>query len=340
MRRRRTTGVIGIVVSFALCTALPVGSAVAAEPEPLPNGFTAKVVARSGERISGSIEASGYDLGIYVGPGVRNVEIVGAKVTGARDEGIMVQDTSAVVIRDTVVEGNAVEPHPGLEELKGIALVGTEDVLLSNNVVQYNDHGGIGVYDDGPNSPFAPHAIDARPVPGEGNVIVDNLVKDNLNDCGIVLSAKNPGGGVAHNLIIRNEVVGYDPATGNTVPGVGGIIVAGGAFGPVSVTDNVIAHNIVTGGFIPGISLHAFGPGTIEDTGLIGNVLSSNGAGAVSEQTTGIEIFAVPGVGTIAGTQVLHQRIANDHFGVFHLGDTETHLAALLTSDVTVPVFP
>ena len=323
----KRAAILGSALGLALAAAIPVASASATTT--LPNGFSAKVVATSGETITGAIDATGYDLGIYVGPGVHGVRIERATVTGANDEGIFVQDASDVVIENSTVENNAVAPASGLSEVKGIALAGTRNVLVKDNTVESNDHGGIGVYDDGPNSPFAPDAIDTVPVPGVGNVVMGNLVKDNLADCGIVLSAKNPGGGVAHNVITRNTVVG----------GVGGIIVAGGAFGRVDVTGNVVTRNVVTGGFIPGISLHAFGPGVIAGTMLIGNVLSDNGNGAVSEETTGIEIAAGYG-GTIAGTQVLGDSVTGDHYGVFHVGDTGTHIAALTTTGVTTPVGP
>ena len=117
-------------------------------------------------------------------------------------------------------------------------------------------------------------------------------------------------------------------------------MVAGGAFGPVKVTNNVVLKNVVTGGFLPGISLHAFGPGVISGTQLIGNVLSHNGAWEISKQTTGVEIFAVPNVGTIARTQILKDSVSDDYYGVFHTGDTGTHIANLTTNGVTVPVFP
>ncbi len=329
---------LGAGVSLALAAALAI-PLVAFAATVLPNGFTAKVVAHSDQRISGSIDATGYDLGIYIGPGVHNVAVVGATVSGANDEGILVQDASDVVIRDSTVTGNAIDPASGLSEIKGIALVGTAHAVVRDNTVESNDHGGIGIYDDGPNSPFAPTAIDGHPVAGIGNVIAGNVVKDNLNDCGIVLAAKNPGGGVVDNVIARNTVTGFDPAVHDFVPGVGGIIVAGGAFGPVRVTDNVVSDNVVTGGFIPGISLHAFGPGVISGTQVTRNVLSDNGAGEVSLHTTGIEIFAAPHVGTIVGTQVLNERVMGDYFGVFHLGDTGTHIVRL-TTNATVPVFP
>lgn len=316
-----------IILVLAIGVALSAGTAYAAST--LPNGLTAKIVAVSGQTISGNIDATGYDVGIYVGPGVHDVRIVGATVSGANDEGILVQDTSDVLIKSSTITGNAVNPF-SIEEVKGIALVGTTNIVVHNNTVQANHYGGIGVYDDGPNHPWSPNAISA-PRASTGNLISANRVIDNgIYHCGIVVSAKNPGGGVSNNVVTRNTISG----------GLGGIIVAGGGFGPVSLTDNVVSHNVITNNLIPGISLHAFGPGVITGTQLIGNVLSYNGAGEVSKETTGIEIFAIPGVGTISKTQVLQETVTGDYYGVYHLGDTGTHVSQLTTAGATVAVGP
>lgn len=329
---------VGVSLSLGLGLLVTGGWVQAATP--LPNGFTAKVIAYSGETIGGNVNATGYDVGIYIGPGVHDVTVQDATVTGANDEGILVQDASGIVIKDSIVKDNAVAPYVGLSEVKGIALVGTSHVLVTRNTVLHNDHGGIGLYDDGPNSPFAPTAIDLTAVAGVGNVVTDNVVRDNLNDCGIVVSAKNPGGGLYDNVVADNTVLGFDAAAGDFVPGVGGIIVAGGAFGPVQLVNNMVVDNTVIGGFIPGISLHAFGPGVITGTMVIGNVLSDNGAGAASHQPTGLEIAAIPHVGVIAGTQILHTTVASDYYGVFHTGDSGTHIAELSTVAVTDPIYP
>jgi len=335
---KKSIGLALLVVTLGLGAAIPVGAAFASST--LPNGFTAKIIATSGQHISGTIDATGCDLGIYIGPGVTSVRVTGAVVENANDEGILVQDTSNIVILGATVEGNAVNIATGLSEVKGIVLAGTTNVLVQGNVVKDNLHGGISVLDDGHNSPFAPKSIDAAPVPGSGNVIKANFIADNQGDCGIVVSAKNPGGGVSNNVVSENTVIVFNAAAGDFFPGVGGIVVAGGAFGPVNVTNNVIRNNTVTGGFLPGISLHAFGPGVITGTQLIGNDLSNNGVGELSKKTTGIEIFAVPHVGTISGTRVQFDIVNNDYYGVWHVGDSAINIAKLSTSGVAVPVFP
>ena len=319
---------------------------------------SAKIVAHSGQTISGLVDATGYDIGIYIGPGIRNVTVKGATVSGAHDEGILVQDTSDIVIKDSTISNNGLtgshaDPSSGnLTEDKAIVLAGTTDCRVENNVVTGNGHGGISVLDDGTNHPFALNTVANTPIPGTENVITGNSIVDNQGDCGIVVAAKNPGVGASHhgdsgkkagdgvndNTISNNRVIS-DPVEGP--PYVGGIVVAGGVgqTSEVHVTNNKILNNVVVGGVIPGISIHVFGPGVITGTQLIGNVLSNNGAGEISGDTTGIEIFAVPG-GVIKGTQVQSDTVISDYYGVWHNGDSGTIISGLLPYAVTTPTFP
>lgn len=328
----------GALVAGA-ATSLVAGSVVLAAPSAfaagtLPNGFTAAVVARPGQTISGVIDASGYDLGVYIGPGVHGVRVQNARITGANDEGILVQDARDVLIRDNTVEGNAVNRYPGLEELKAIALAGTRNVLVTGNRVVGNGDGGIGVYDDGPNEQTnVPHAIDDSPVAGVGNVVTGNVITDNRNGCGIVVSGKNPGGGVTGSVVSFNTVYSDPTPAGQAEPFTGGIVVAGGEFGAVDVVRTVVLHNTVTGGENPGIALHSGQGASISGTSLIDNVLTRNGA---STGQHGIEIAGFPGATT--GTQVAHDTVIDDAVGVFHIGDVGTTIVALRTSGVPAPV--
>ena len=332
---KRGALVAATAASLIAGSALAAPSALAAGT--LPNGFTAKVVAHSGQTIRGAINAAGYDLGIYIGPGVHDVTVLGARVTGANDQGILVQDAHDVWIRDSTVENNAMHRAAGLAEVKAITIAGSRRVVAVGNTVKGNGDGGIGLYDDGPNSPqtIAPVAIDERAIPGLDNVVSGNTIEDNLNGCGIVVSGKNPGGGVRDNLVSFNTVRGFDPATGDTTPGVGGIVVAGGEFGAVDVVHTVVFHNAVTGGFIPGISLHAGPLAHLTGTWLVDNTLTRNGG---TPNSRGVEIAGAPGATT--GTQVLHERVTDDYYGVFHVGDTGTRIVGLQTSRVTQPVGP
>lgn len=298
----------------------------------LANGLTAKVVATAGQTIHWKIDATGCDVGIYIGPTANQVNVQGATVSGANAEGILVQNAANVTIMGSTVSGNGVAPPNGVTELKAITLIGTKNVRVAGNTVKGNFHGGIRISDDGPTSVSAPIAINSTPIAGTGNQLVGNRVESDT-DCGIVVAAVNPGGGLDNNTVSGNSVSGD----------VSGIVVAGGGYGAVTVTNTLVSGNSVTGGGaegIPGISLHAFGPGTISGTRITGNKLFKNGVGEVSTQTTGIEIFAIPGVGTISGTQMTGNSVKDDFFGVFHVGDTGTTIVGLSTSGVTVPVAP
>lgn len=80
----------GIVVSASALSAL-ISSAVFAAPgamaagqTTLANGFTAAVIAHSGQTICGLIDATGYAPGNYIGPGVHGVTVSGATVRGGQ----------------------------------------------------------------------------------------------------------------------------------------------------------------------------------------------------------------------------------------------------------------
>jgi hypothetical protein len=101
-----------------------------------------------------------------------------------------------------------------------------------------------------------------------------------------------------------------------------------------------VLNNTVTGGYIAGIGMHSSGGGALTGTQIIGNHFSANGGQEVVDNApvgTGVEIL---GTGNISRTQVLHNAVSNDYYGVFHVGDVATHVAQLTTHGVTVPVAP
>jgi parallel beta-helix repeat protein len=150
---KKTIAMIGAVVILSTVIAL-VAFPLGASATTLPNGLTAKIVATSRQKISDTIDATGYDIGIYIGPGVHDVMVTEATVTGANDEGILVQDASNIVIKNSTISNNAIDAHDGLSEDKAIVLAGTTNVLVKNNTIEDNMRGGIALVDDGPNHPL------------------------------------------------------------------------------------------------------------------------------------------------------------------------------------------
>lgn len=311
-------------------------------------GLTAAVIATTGQVITGTVNAIGFDIGVYVGPGITGVVIKKAIITGANDHGILILDTSDIVVKDSVISGNGVSRHSGIPEDKAINLVGTTDVLVKDNTVSFNlADGGISVTDDGPINPAALPLHPGSPNPAKGNVITGNTVKDNNGGCGIVVAAYNTGEGVADNVVKDNTVIGNSPPYATFPPYIGGIVVAADA--PFTTAkNNLVIRNTVEGGWIPGIIVHSNALGDfVTGTKIIHNKLDSNGffPGSTNDATkpTGINIVAEVSGGSnpsvLTNTLVIWNTVTNDYYGVWHLHDTNT-LIIHLQGSAAVPIAP
>lgn len=323
------------MVSAASC--LPAGS----------TGLTARVVATNGQSVTGMVDATGCDIGVYVGPGVTDVSIAGAIVSGAHDHGIMIQDTSGITVEDSIVTANGANHHTGCEppkvmtdcinEDKALQLVGTSNVVVKHNwVTQNTADGGIGVFDDGPIPVGALQPTSSTPVASVGNQVVDNTVFGNLNGCGIVVAAYNPGGGVSQNVIEHNTVTGQ---VGVFPPAVGGIVVA--ADSPhTSATDNIVAFNTINGTFLSGVIVHSNTPGdVVSGTSVLENTISNTGWGKAvgpSDGTAGVLVMGE--VEPVTGTAVLLNRISNETYGVWLKNTAGWFIYTVGGSNVTTPV--
>ena len=271
------------------------------------------LVSQSSQPSSTTVDATGKPAGIVViGSGATGTVIQGFTVENANNEGIYVQDSSNVIVENNVVNHNVLNVTKGLGEIKGIQLTGTSDSTVAGNTVIDNLYGGIGITDDGPinpswNSTAVPGAgIPAGSAnPGNGNTISGNTVARNRpNHCAIVVSAYNPGEGVANNIVSNNLVVDNQngiivaadtpntSATNNTVisnnilnNGEGGVIIHSNAPGDV-VTGNAIINNVFTAnGFAPnlvGIVMGGEGPVAVQSSTITGNTFQN--------EVTGIQI--------------------------------------------------
>ena len=307
-------------------------------------GLTAALLAISGEKISGWVNATGCDVGIYVGPGVTNVHIVGAVVKYANDHGIFVQDTTGVTIRSSTIAHNGIASHkcgshPCIVEDKAVELVGTTGVVVQGNVISHNvADGGIGVSDDGAIDPGAP--APGTPMVSSGNVIRNNLIVDDAFGCGIVLAAYNAGSGVTGNLVRGNLVTGSAPGTG---PFVGGIVVAADAPG-TWVWENVIQGNQIYRSVIPGIVVHSNTPGDrVWNNTLISNTMTYNGFQSPPNDPTspnGIEVVAEAhpdeaNPPMLTNTTLKGNTVYHDTIGVWLCDETNTKIVDL---DGKVPI--
>ncbi|MDN5797135.1 MAG: right-handed parallel beta-helix repeat-containing protein [Intrasporangium sp.] len=316
--------------------AMSAGAAVAAPmcSQAGDSGFTAAVVATSGQRIVGRrVNATGCDVGIYVGPGAKHVRISRVRVTGAKDAGILVQDTSHVTITRSVVTGNGfASPGELLPEAFAISLFGVSDSRVSGNTVYNNGRGGIGLMDYGPFDPgqLVTHQPDPKtaPVPSDNDVVSRNRLWANYNGCAIVLAPFNVGNHMSNDVVTRNTVRGV--GANRHGADVGGIVAQ--TNGPASTVSNIrISRNRVTGSAEAGVIVHAAAPNSkTVNVSVTGNRLSGDnwakGAGphpSQPTQLTGVVVDSLlegPNGARAIDTVVARNRITDEFYGVWSRG--------------------
>jgi len=316
----------GLTLGSGLLVVPAAGAVTACEPAG-DTGLTAKVVAQTGDVISGSIDATGCDLGVYAGPGTYGITVNGATVSNANDHGILFQDVSSSIIENSTVSNNGLAPSDNLSENKGLQLVGTFNVMVRNNTVTGNmADGGIAINDDGPIDPGAPN-------PGylhaaTHNTIEGNLVTNNSGGCGIVLAAYNPGAGVNSNVVVGNQVT-----NNQSVP----VVVAADSPNTMA-SQNSIVNNIITNNAGPGVVVHSNAPGdVVTRTTIFGNTISGNASlgPATDLQDTGIAIRGE--VEPVTRTFIVLNTITNEYFGIFsHNAQHSLNLEGRL-NQATVP---
>ncbi len=265
-------------------------------------GLRAEIIAAPGQHITGTVDASNCDIGVYIGPGVKNVTIDGATITGAIYHGILAQDTSNVTIQNSTVSNNAQQGESqDFPETKAIQLDGTSSSVIQNNIVENNGGGGIAVLDDGPLSPGTPNP--GQLLPGNNNRILNNQVMYNYNGCGIVVAAYNPGGGVNNNVVSGNTV-GYNPA---------GIVIAADEPNTI-VTGNRVSFNIVYGSPYADVVVHSNEAGDI----VTNTMIYFNQIGSSESEGPGLGIIVgaeVPNA-AVLNTVIMENQITNEQIGI------------------------
>jgi parallel beta-helix repeat protein len=328
-------GLISLLLLVMVSIPLP-GLAMAAPAG--STGLSAYIVATKNQVITGPINAAGYQIGVYVGPGVTGVVIKNAMIFGASDHGILIQDTSGIVVKNNEITGNGFTPTAGVASGKAVVLSGTKLCLIQNNNVHNNLGGGIEVTDDGPVSPAALNPGLSRS--GVGNVITGNTITDNLVACGIVVSAWNPGEGVSGNLVIGNKVI----ITRYDGPYLGAIVIAAD-MPSTMVKDTLVSGNTITGGLLPGIIVHSNAPGDVVSGTVISfNTISNNGAFPPADPNdaqlpTGINIVAEAPSAVLTNSWILWNTVKNDYYGVWHVNDVNTKIIHL-SGNSNFPIAP
>ena len=257
-----------------------------------------------------TIDASGKDNGILIGPGASGSRVGWFRVVHAVGEGILATQVDGVWLLFNHVEHNdqgVTTPNTYFEcqaqgEIPGDCGEGLHLQATTNSFAVGNDvsdnAGGILVSDD----MAASH----------GNLVAFNKVEDNKPDCGITVPAHNPTAGVYDNTFAANWV------TGN---GEGGVLIAAGVPGSAA-HDNRVLHNYLAGNGFAGVTLHAHAPGQNLDNNVIeGNIIKTNNVGGDDDagvfDTTGVLIFSGDPSVTVNGTVIRSNVIQDNHFGIW-----------------------
>lgn len=295
------------------------------------------------------INAKGQPNGIYIDgldhPGMSGVLITGLTVTNANFEGILVTNSSYLVISQNHVTGNnqsldvaagtcpgvpVFETNEGQDCGEGIHLMGVDHATVAQNESDLNS-GGILLTDE------TGHNHD--------NVVAGNNVHDNPFACGITMASHPPSPDAASKLpygVFNNTITGNTSENnGFGTPGAGagvGIFAAGP--GNQSFGNKVIG-NVLRNNGLPGVTVHnhAAPPGApgidLNDTVIVGNTISGNAADTADAATpgsTGINIYSLA---PVHGTIIAGNTIENEADAVVinTQGSIEVHLNNLLGSD-------
>jgi hypothetical protein len=333
-----------LTATTALVGAVSAGPAQAAEkctPNVGNTGLSAAVVAHAHQRIAHrTIDATGCDIGIFVGQNVSHVAIDSVTVSHANFQGILAQKTSHVTIEDSTVTDNGfntLDPsapalpsgvHSFVGQSFAISLFGVSYSTVKDNKVYNNGRGGIGLMDNGPNDPGARTQDASAPlVPSSHDTITGNSTWANYNGCGIVAATQNLDGRLSDLTIAENSIRGTGMSQEG--PDIGGIVTAADLPGS-SVTDVQVRNNTVKKSFEGGIIVNseAFNSFT-KDVRVTGNTVEGNNTGDLeAPQTAGVIVFANPGASVPPtneapeniGTTVAHNVITQQFYGICSVG--------------------
>lgn len=292
-------------------------------------GLTAKVVAMTGQHVTGTVDATGCDIGVFIGSQATHVVVDAATITGANDHGVLVQDSSSDVITNSEVTGigalHSADFGGAIAEDKAIELVGSSHVVVTNNKVHDNAGGGIGVSDDGTVNPGALQA--GSSLPAVNNVIADNTVSGNEAGCGIVIAAYNTGAGVVANKVVGN-MVSTSPA---------GIVIATDMPNS-SATDNKVVGNTTTDNGLPGIIVHSNAPGDrLDGTQVSGNTVSNN-ATHIPGGPMAAGIALIGEVEPVGPATVTGNRISDEKNGITEANAPQVRTLGNTFSDVVTDI--
>ena len=207
-----------------------------------PSDGTAAVIATASQTITGTIDATGCDIGVYIGTGISNVT-VNATIHDANQAGVLADGaTTATVSNSTVYNigthtGATFTPN-GAQSGNGIRFQGSSTGSITGNTVYAYEKNGIAVT----------HGSTANIT----NNIVTGLGSVNFIAANGIEVFDGSSGSVTGNTVTKNyctvSSVGdnctLDPTNSSTaVDGATGILVYGPTSASVTVSNNTLTGN-------------------------------------------------------------------------------------------------
>lgn len=285
-------------------------------------GYTAAVIAKPNQVITGNVQAAGCNIGIYIGPDASGASVLSASVTGASDHAIFVQNANRVTIRNVtaslaVTRLSAIR-HALLPQDKAIVLIGTTGSKVVGSTLTGSFDGGVAISDDGIIDPAALNP--GPPKSSRHDLIAGNRIAS-VGGCGIVVTSFVPGQGVYDNSVADNNVV-------NSAPGGIGI----GAVSPhTTARGNVIAGNEIigtaSGTSAPGVIVHSNARGAAVEANTITRNVITNGQSVLpygDASATGIVLVGI--VDPVVGTVISGNVLSGETVGVYAARATRTRI--------------
>ena len=326
----------GITASSLLLTATPAAAAGCTTVSSI--GMTAAVVA-NGAPISsgtnGNIDATGCDIGIYV-PSTDDNQLIGGPsasdgitISGANDTGIFAENNSGLTVENDTIQGNGINPGPGIISFGGVVLAGEDDAAASGNTVINNGGGGFFVNDNGPVDPGTSTAGIQPLTPATDNTVSGNTISGNYGNCGIVYATHNSGGSITGGGIADNTITGHVGVFHATGPDVGGIVVATASAG-ATLSNVPVTDNTVSGSFEGGIIVHSHAPhDVVTGVTITGNTVGpnnnwgqTNGPPTTAGIIVGVDQLPPALAATITDTTVAQNSISGQFYGIWISGVT------------------
>jgi hypothetical protein len=260
-----------LVIAAGLASTLGTGSARAAAtctPTGLVRDTINLTAAQIGGNVTGSLDATGCNIGVYYAPGTTG-SVSGATIFGANYYGV-VADGAAVSVTGSTIHDIGNVPFDGTQH--GVAVLLTSihqdgsttgtpatGTIKNNTVTQYQK-GGITV-----NGPGSSATISGNAVTGLGPVL---FIAQNGIQIGFGAT-----GSISSNTVSGNEYTGANFASSGGVLVVGGPAYSSAFSTGISITKNTVTNNDV-GVWLSNAEVDGTAPLTATNNAVVNNTIS------------------------------------------------------------------